>query len=89
MVNRELGREMPIMSSMNVVSALNHSLYFHAFAGADTWTYNGWLITAVVSVDEDSVSVIARRGNEQGNLRLSHEELLFFVPNDQTRHNGF
>lgn len=68
---------------LRMVTAEEHNQKFYAFAHADVWTSEGWLITAV---QEDGVTHHMRKGTEIMVAKLDPQTMLHYVPSQHTKY---
>lgn len=79
-----LDRKMPdALPSKTTVR--EHFDAFYLFSGADVWTADGWLVTAV---QNDGVTHHLRRDDELTVRTMQPDDVLHFAPTAQLRHWG-
>ena len=79
----DLGKTMPAIAEMEVMSAAEHYDSFYAFDTCDVWTADGWLVTAV---QNDRVSHHLRKGKDVVVATLTPETPLYFKHTPKSLH---
>jgi hypothetical protein len=79
----DLGKTMPAITDLEVMSAAQHYDSFYAFDTCDVWTADGWLVTAV---QDDRVSHHLRKGNDVVVAKLDPSTKFYFKHTPKSLH---
>jgi hypothetical protein len=78
----DLGKTMPAIAELEVISAAQHCDNFYALDTTDVWTADGWLVTAV---QDDGVTHHLRKGADVVVAKLTPETPLYFKHTPKSR----